>query len=82
MAISIKDHATDAAIRELAALTGETITEATRRAIEERLRRVRSAQQVDEFDIDAIIERGRQRPILDSRSADDIIGYDEIGLPR
>jgi hypothetical protein len=43
MAINIKDDATDALARELAQRTGETLTAAVRRAIEERLERVRGA---------------------------------------
>ena len=39
MPISIKDVETDSKIRDLAALTGETITEAVRLAIEQRLSR-------------------------------------------
>ena len=36
MAINVKDPATDALARELAALTGESLTTAVRRSIEER----------------------------------------------
>ncbi|MFH1554749.1 MAG: type II toxin-antitoxin system VapB family antitoxin, partial [Pseudomonadota bacterium] len=42
MALSIKDPETERLARDLAARTGETITVATRRAREERLRRVGS----------------------------------------
>ncbi len=42
MALSIKDLETERLARTLAALTGETITVATRRALEERLRRIGS----------------------------------------
>ncbi len=39
MPLNIKDHATEKAVRELAELTGETVTAAVRRAAEERLQR-------------------------------------------
>lgn len=42
MALNIKDPAASRLARELAAMTGESITEASRRAIEERLSRVRA----------------------------------------
>jgi len=42
MALNIKDPETDRLARELAAATGESITVAARRAIEERLERVRA----------------------------------------
>jgi antitoxin VapB len=41
VALNIKDEQTDRLARELAELTGESITVATRRAIEDRLRSVR-----------------------------------------
>src|SRR5207249_10123782 len=41
MPLNIKDAATERSVRELAALTGETVTTAVRRAAEERLQRVR-----------------------------------------
>ena len=40
MALSIKDRETERLARELAERTGESLTLATRRALEERLRRI------------------------------------------
>lgn len=83
MALNIKDPDTDRLARELAALTGESITTAARRAIEERLERVqaRAHAATTTDDLLAIIERGRAREVLDPRTADEIIGYDSSGLP-
>ena len=83
MALNIKDPETDRLARELARETGESITVAARVAIEERLARVRQQQPADDFDrkLAEIIERGRSRPVLDHRSAEEIIGYDEHGVP-
>lgn len=83
MALNIKDPDTDRLARELAALTGESITTAARRALQERLERVRARAAVGaaEDDVLAIIERGRARQVLDSRGPDEIIGYDANGLP-
>jgi len=84
VALNIKDVETDRLARELAAETGESITVAARRAIEERLLRVRAQRKVAsvEEDLRALVMRGRQRPALDERSADEIVGYDDLGLPR
>jgi len=41
MALNIKDKTTEDAVRALAALTDETVTQAERRAAEQRLRHVR-----------------------------------------
>jgi antitoxin VapB len=84
VALNIKDPETDRLARELAAVTGESITVAARRAIEERLARVRTRSTVEETRdvLTRIIERGRARAMLDERSADELLGYDEHGLPR
>lgn len=83
MALNIKDEETDRLARELAAATGESITEAARNAIRERLHRVR-AQRVSDGDrlvVREIIERARREAIVDTRSDEDILGYDDRGLP-
>lgn len=83
MALNIKDPETDRIARELAGATGESITVAVRIAMEERLRRVRAsgAEASIRDRINQIVERGRARTVLDARTLDDIIGYDENGLP-
>jgi antitoxin VapB len=68
----------------LAELTGDSITEAVTVAIEERLARERRSRMTREERIEAILEIGRRYAALpdkDSRSADEILGYDENGLP-
>jgi antitoxin VapB len=84
MALSIKDKETEALARRLAARTGESLTVATRRALEDRLRRLgdddrRKADLLD--DLAAIRRRVSALPELDTRSPEEIIGYDENGLP-
>ncbi len=83
MALNIKDPATDALARELSALTGESITEAIRIAMSERLTRLRRRAVAPHraADLQRFIERGRQRTTLDHRTPEEIIGYDENGLP-
>jgi len=85
MALSLKDPETDRLARELASLTDETLTQAVRislaeRLARERLKRGRSANLAAE--LQAIFKRLDALPDLDPRSADEIIGYDESGLPR
>lgn len=84
MALNIKDPSTDRLARELAALTGESITEALHSAIELRLARERARRRATPVrgTLSAIIRRGRQRRVLDPRSAEEILGYDDTGLPR
>ncbi|CEJ10328.1 Antitoxin VapB [bacterium YEK0313] len=83
MALSIKDPETERLARALASRTGESITMATRRALEERLRRVgsdaRKAMLLE--DLAASRRRWGQMHVRDTRSAEEILGYDENGLP-
>ncbi len=83
MALSIKDPETERLARRLAERTGETITVATRRALEERLRRLGSDARKAALleDLAASRRRWGAMSILDTRSADDILGYDDNGLP-
>jgi antitoxin VapB len=84
MPLSIKDPETEKLARTLAARTGETITVATRRALEERLTRMGSPAKKTALmeDMEAMQRRLSALPVLDDRSADDIIGYDENGIPN
>ncbi len=84
MVLNIKDPEADRLARELAFEAGESITEATRRALEERLNRIRARKALTTAGdgLDEFIHRGRQREVLDHRPADEIVGYDEHGLPR
>jgi antitoxin VapB len=84
VALNIKDPETDRLARELAQATGESITEAAKIAIEERLARVRARKEAGKVrvDLDDLIERARAAIVLDDRSPDEIIGYDDDGLPR
>lgn len=83
MAISIKDGETDQLARELAALTGETLTEAIRRALDERLTRERARRTVG--GLRATVLRMQESvaalPVRDARTADELLGYDHRGLP-
>ena len=81
MALNIKDAETDRLARELARATGESITVATRTAIAERLARTRLARAASGDDLTDIIERGRARRLIDSRSEGEVLGYDDRGLP-
>jgi antitoxin VapB len=83
MALSIKSDKADRLARELAAETGETLTEAVEIALRERLDR--------EHGRHAGSMRGRLRrlaadvaalQVADNRSPEEIIGYDDAGLPH
>jgi antitoxin VapB len=84
VALSIKDRETEKLARMLAERTGESITVATRRALEERLKRTASISRKASLieDMKAMQRRLSALPVLDDRSPDEIIGYDEHGIPN
>ena len=83
MALNIKSPEADRLARELAARTGETITQTVTTALRERLKREGAKRPLSLKDeIMEISRRCAALPDRDNRSADDIIGYDEHGLPR
>jgi len=81
MSLNIKNPEADRLARELAERTGETITEAVITALRERLAREegRTTARSLRDEIDAIARRCAALPDLDTRSAEEIIGYDEHG---
>lgn len=84
MPLSIKAPEADRLARQLAATTGETITDAVIVAMRERLAREEakreSKQQLIE-DLMAIASHCASLPLLDDRTEDEIMGWDENGLP-
>ena len=83
MALNIKDPEADRLARALAAATGESITVAARAAFAERLARVQARDTAPEVlaELESIIARARERETLDDRTTDEILGYDDAGLP-
>ncbi len=84
MALSLKDPETDRLARQVAQLTGETLTEAVRTSLAERLRheKLKRGEGPDlAKELEEIARRCAALPILDDRTADEILGYDENGLP-
>ena len=83
MPLNIKDADTYALAKRLASLTGESLTHAVKQAVRERLARVektgRAIRLADELDRIALHCAGLPR--RDRRSTEQIIGYDERGLP-
>lgn len=83
MALSIKHPEADRLARELAARTGESLTDAVINALRERLRREQGRTRAMSLrdEIRAIRQRCATLPVLDARSADEILGYDDTGAP-
>jgi len=83
MPISIKNAETEALARKLADLTGESITDAVRTAVSERYERVRQ-QRGGRSLAEELAEIGRscaRLPVISDMTGDEILGYDEFGIP-
>lgn len=84
MALSIKHAEADKLARTLAQKTGETLTDAVLNALRERLDRVTGTKRDRGLgdEIAQIQARVAAMPILDKRSDDQILGYDDTGVPK
>lgn len=84
MALSIKHPEADRLARELATSTGEGLTEAVIKALRERLARqkLRKRGRPLSDELREIGARCAALPVLDGRTPDEILEYDERGLPR
>jgi len=83
MPLSIKNENTERLARQVAAAAGESLTEAIQVALRERLDRLKAkrSQRVLTAQIDDLLRRVDALPTLDPRPAEEILGYDQHGLP-
>lgn len=83
MAMSIKNAVTETLVRKIAAETGESLTEAIQRALEERWQKLQGKRRnrALNIQIEDLLRRVDSLPTIDSRPEDEILGYDQHGLP-
>lgn len=83
MALNIRNSEAERLAAELAKQTGETKTEAVTKALRERLARVRRerSQRCLADELEEIAKHCASLSVLDTRTADEILGYDRHGLP-
>jgi antitoxin VapB len=83
MALNIRNQETEHLAAAVAKLTGETKTQAVTQALRDRLARLRrertNRRLADE--LDEIALHCARLPVRDSRPPDEIMGYDDKGLP-
>ena len=83
MALNIRNAEVEKLAESLAKLTGESKTEAVKKALRDRLQRVlrkRSGRRLAD-ELDQLALHCAKLPTLDSRSTEDILAYDDNGLP-
>lgn len=84
LALNIKNKETERLARELARRRGTGVTEAVTVALKEELQReqnrVREPGLAER--LLKIAEEYRKLPVVDNRTPDEILDYDENGLPR
>ena len=76
----IKNPAAHKLAEEVSKKMGVTLTEAVIRSLEAQLRG--PARPIDWKRVEAIQKRIAALPTLDSRTHDEILGYDDFGIPR
>lgn len=84
MALKIKNPEADELAHELARYTGETVSQAVVNALRERLEREKNKQNQTASVAETLLRIGREcaaLPVLDKRSAEEIIGYNDMGIP-
>jgi antitoxin VapB len=84
MPLNLKNVEAEQLARELARRQGTSITEAVTSALRAELERERRRLRPRPV-ADRLLDIGRRfaaLPTLDGRSAEEILGYDEVGLPR
>jgi len=82
MPLSIKNHATERLARQVASATGESLTEAIHKALEERWHQLKAKHRgkILASQLEDLLRRVDALPALDPRTEDEILGYDEHGL--
>ena len=84
MALNIRNIEAERLAAELALRTGETKTAAVIQALKERLARVRRERAPRRLadELEEIARHCAALPVIDDRAPDDILGYDDRGVPR
>ncbi len=76
----IKNPAAHRLAQQVSKRMGVTLTEAVIRALEDQMKSQKKP--LDQKKIDAICAKLAALPVLDSRTPDEILGYDSFGVPR
>ena len=76
----IKNPAAHRLAVQLSKETGLTLSDAVIQALEEKVQRTK--RPLDRKKIEALSRQMRALPVIDSRAPDEIVGYDQFGIPQ
>ena len=84
MALSIRNSQAEKLAREVATISGENLTQAIIHALEERLERLKGRRTTSNLmqEIMTISQRCSSIPDIDQRSPEEILGYNQSGIPE
>jgi antitoxin VapB len=83
--VRIDDPEVEQLVHAIAQRTGETTAEVVMKALRERLEREEARASEVERIVEEAMAIGRHcaaLPVLDARSSDEVLGYDQRGLPN
>jgi antitoxin VapB len=83
--LNIKDPDVHELAVQLAAQTKQSLTQAVKESLRESLARHRSGREESRRVVERVMRIGRSiasLPVLDPRTPDEILGYNEFGLPE
>ena len=83
MALNIRNQEAEKLAEAVAAMTGESKTQAVTEALKDRLKTLKRQKSRRNLAarLDEIAKHCATLPVLDTRRPEDILGYDEHGLP-
>ena len=84
MSLQISHPEVESLLQELVSYTGETVQQAIANSVKERLVREKAKTTSPSLLSDELLRIGREcaaLPVLDNRTPDEMLGYDQVGLP-
>lgn len=81
MALNIKHPEAHRLARELAEVTGQSMAQAVTQALRDAMAKEKRRPEPLLAQLEAIADHCAALPVLDDRPAEDILGYDERGMP-
>jgi antitoxin VapB len=76
----IKNPVAHRLAEQISKRTGETLSDVVISALQDKIQQ--DGRPVNRAKVDALCAKIQALPVLDSRTPDEILGYDDLGIPR